>query len=163
MLSLIKNRGNSRDKKCSVFLLIILSFGVIACGGDEGGQDRSETSQSGQALANQDDLNKVDKTKKTNVGPQVEISSPSTGSTVTESSLLIKWTAVDDSGVVPTAELSIRNVNTNEKTIIMPSKPSTGSFTFPGFGELAGGDYEIQIVSSDGMLSNTAFSRVKKP
>lgn len=163
MMSFKVNRDNNLDKKIVVFLLLILSFVVISCGGDEGGQDRSETSQSGQALANQDDLNRIDKTKKTNVGPQVEIVSPSTGSTVTESTLLIKWTAVDDSGAVPTAELSIRNVNTNEKNTIMPSKPSTGSFPFAGFGALAKGDYEIQLVSSDGVLSNTAFSRVKKP
>jgi len=146
-----------------VFLLCFLALTVISCGEDESGQDRSETSQSGQALANEDSLNQADRTKKSNVGPQVEIISPSTGSTVTDSSTLIKWTAVDDSGVIPTAEISIRNVNSNEKSIIMSSRPSTGSFTFAGFGALPAGDYELQLVSSDGVLSNTAFSRVKKP
>lgn len=145
-------------------LLLLFVWLVIASCGDDGGgaQDSHETTQSSDALNAQDQANLAAKNKNTNVAPQIQILSPASGTTVSASPLGITWTAVDDSGQVPTAELSIRNINVNDKTVIMPSQKSTGSFSYAGYGALPSGDYEIQLTSSDGSLSNTAFTRIKK-
>ena len=149
----------------AIALLMIGGAILESCGGDDGGgaQDTHETEQSSDAMKSQDSSNKAEKAKLSNVGPQIQIIMPSTGSTISGSSLQIQWTATDDSGAKPAAELSIRNVNSNDRTVIMASQPSIGSFTWTGFGSLSAGDYEIQLTASDGGLSNTAFSRIKKP
>ena len=157
---------NHLGKKWAVAFFIIVALGwLVSCGGgDEQQVDRQQTDDSFAKQQQIDEANKaaLEKAQKINTAPTVQILAPSNGAIITQSSLTVEWTAVDDSGIAPSVELAIRNIQTDARTIIMPQTKSTGSFSWPGFSSLSPGDYEIQLTATDGTLSNIAFARIKK-
>ncbi len=156
------------DSKLAAICLVALISLIVATscgGGDEQQVDQQQTDDSAAKQAAIDEANRLalEKAKKVNVGPQLQIVTPANGATIPSGPLLISWTASDDSGEKSLIEISIKNVDTGVITSVMPSSASPGPFTWEGYATLPRGDYEIQLKGSDSKLTNVAFCRIKKP
>lgn len=155
-----------RSEVYSVLLAVIVtgSIFIAACGGDSSDQPQAQAAQ--DALQNLDAENQKNRENQTipNIPPQITIISPSTGSSVSASPLVVSWTATDQNNDKLGASIQYRTVAEPMgayQQVMAFTTPDPKNYSWD-IHSLANGDYELMVGVSDGSLSNVAFSRIKK-
>jgi len=152
--------------KSLIITLLILSTVILsACSSDE--EDKQQNQQSTDALKNLDAENQKNRANQPipNQAPVVTIVSPATGSTVTDSNVVISWTATDTNGDKLALDVGYRPIVAGQTPgeyiqALGPTTPDPKNFTLD-LSKLSKGDYELLVRANDGSLSGAAFARFK--
>ena len=153
-----------------VFLVILTAFFLAACEDEEERRADIQASTDTWAIQNEIDAQNRANLERAqaaiNIAPQISITSPSNGATISQAPLVVQYTVTDTaSSSVLVSEVTIREVHSDLAiSMCQPAQVNAGSgiCSWSGFASLTPGDYEIVVYATDAELSNVAFARITK-